>query len=388
MRSQPSADTKVQTVLSVFGVQPLRIGGTETFARELSLQLGQRGWKSVLCFETRPAEEVARFLDLPNVSLEVLEDSSGLNLKSTSELATLLRRHQPEILHLHFTGFVGLFPWLAKLLSVRKIFFTDHSSRPANYVPRRAPFWKRALVRLINYPITRVVCVSQYGCHCMRTLDLLDGQRYELVYNGVDLTRVEPNPARGVEFRRRFGVSDSSKVIVQVSWIIPEKGIPDLLEVAQIVVARDPQAHFIIVGDGPYREQYMKQTGEMGLSDNVTWTGLVKDPFGEGVFDAADIVCQFSRWEELFGWMIAEAMAHEKPIVATRVGGIPELVVAGDTGYLVERDDPDAAAEKLLSLLSDSDLRSKMGAAGCRRVQTNFNLRQNVEQLVRTYQLQ
>ncbi len=377
----------MHTVLSVFGVQPLRIGGTETFARELSLQLGQRGWKSVLCFQSKPAEEVARFLDLPNVSLEVLEDTTGSNLGAARKLATLLKRHKPDILHLHFTGFVGLFPWLATLLSVKKVFFTDHSSRPANYTPHRAPFWKRALVRLINYPITRVVCVSKYGCHCMRTLDLLESDRYELVYNGVDLTRVEPNPARGIEFRRRFGIPDSRSVITQISWIIPEKGIPDLLEVAKVVFARDQNAHFIIVGEGPYREQYMKQTREMGLSDNVTWTGLIMDPFGEGVFDAADIVCQFSRWEELFGWMIAEAMAHKKPIVATHVGGIPELVANGESGYLVERDNPTTAAEKLLNLLRDSNLRQKMGAEGCRRVHATFNLRQNVEQLIRSYQL-
>ena len=377
----------MQTVVSVFGVQPLRIGGTETFARELSLQLGQRGWKSVLCFDSKPGEEVARFLDLPNVSVEVLENATHFNLGATSKLASLLRRHQPDILHLHYTGFVGLFPWLARLLAVKKVFFTDHSSRPANYTPRRAPFLKRALLRLINYPITRVVCVSQYGCHCMRTLDLLESQRYELIYNGVDLTRVELNPARGAEFRRRFRVPDCRKVIVQISWIIPEKGIPDLLEVAKVLVARDRNAHFIIVGEGPYREQYMKQTREMGLDGNVTWTGLIKDPFEEGVFDAADVVCQFSRWEELFGWMIAEAMAYEKPIVATRVGGIPELVADGESGYLVDRDNPTDGAEKLLSLLRDSDLRRKMGAEGCRRVHTKFNLRQNVEQLIGSYNL-
>ena len=377
----------MQTVVSVFGVQPLRIGGTETFARELSLQLGQRGWKSVLCFDSKPGEEVARFLDLPNVNVEVLENATHFNLSATRKLSTLLRRYQPDVLHLHYTGFVGLFPWLARLSSVKKVFFTDHSSRPANYTPRRAPFWKRALLRLINYPITKVVCVSEYGCHCMRTLDLLESERYELIYNAVDLTRVEPSPARGIEFRRRFGVPDCRKVIVQISWIIPEKGIPDLLEVAKVLVARDRNAHFIIVGEGPYREQYMKQAQEMGLDDNVTWTGLIKDPFAEGVFDAADVVCQFSRWEELFGWMIAEAMAYEKPIVATRVGGIPELVADGDSGYLVERDNPTAAAEKLFGLLQDSELRSKMGAEGYHRVDTKFNLRQNVKQLIGSYNL-
>jgi glycosyltransferase involved in cell wall biosynthesis len=81
----------------------------------------------------------------------------------------------------------------------------------------------------------------------------------------------------------------------------------------------------------------MKDAEAMGLAAHITWTGLVQDPFAEGVYDVADIVCQLSEWEELFGWMIAEAMAYKKPIVATRVGGIPELVEDGVTGFLVER---------------------------------------------------
>ena len=85
--------------------------------------------------------------------------------------------------------------------------------------------------------------------------------------------------------------------------------------------------------------------------------------------------------------MIAEAMAYKKPIVATHVGGIPELVAEGESGYLVERDNPTAAAERLFNLLRDSDLRHKMGAEGYRRVHATFNLRQNVEQLISSYQL-
>ena len=363
----------------------MRIGGTETFARELSLQLGQRGWKSVLCFESKPSEEVAKFLDLPNVTLEVLEDPAGGNWAASKQLAALLRRYEPEILHLHFIGFVGFFPWVASLLSVKKIFFTDHSSRPADYIPQRAPLWKRGLVRLINHPMTKVICVSKYGCQCMKSLDLLPNARYELVYNGVDLTRVNGDPARAAEFRRRFAIPDNKKVVVQISWIIPEKGILDLLDIAKRVGDQTNDVHFVIVGDGPYREEYGRKAEAMGLGDSVTWTGLIADPFGEGVYDAADVVCQLSRWNEVFGWMIAEAMAFEKPIVATRVGGIPELVIDGETGYLVERGDTAAAANKLLSLLQDPDLRKSMGRKGHAAVNTHFNLRENVGQLLETY---
>jgi len=372
------------TVLSVFAVEPSRIGGTETFARELSTQLDRHGWRSVLCFESKPAGEVAAFLDLPNLSIEVLPGSTSPNAAGLRRLAAILRRHKPDILHLHFMGFITMVPWVARLQSVEKIFFTDHSSRPADYIPRRAPLWKRLLVRLINYPVSKVICVSRYGYDCMTTLNLLPGTRYELVYNAVDLSRVAPDENRGFAFRRRFSIPPEKKTIVQISWIIPEKGIEELLEVARLMQTADSAVEFIIVGEGPYRQDYVKRAEDMGLS-NITWTGLIRDPFGEGIYDAANVVCQLSRWNELFGWMISEAMAFGKPIVATRVGGIPELVVDGETGYLVEGGDTAAAADKLLLLMHDSELRKLMGQKGRLAVKTHFNLKENVAQLLKIY---
>jgi glycosyltransferase involved in cell wall biosynthesis len=375
------------TLVSVFGVKPVRIGGTETFARELSQQLGQAGWQSVLCFQAEPPEEVCRFLALPNVSLETLENSTDSNWTATRSLARILRRYQPEILHLHFTGFLGLYPWLARLCSVKKVFFTDHTSRPAGYQPRRAPSWKRVAARIINQPISKVICVSDFGRRCLTALDLLPEARHALVYNAVDRTRVSEDRNRGAAFRARFGIPADRVAIVQVSWMIPEKGIPELLETARLLVARNSRVHFILVGEGAYRQQFMNDAVSLGLAGHITWTGLVQDPFGEGVYEAADIVCQLSEWEELFGWMIAEAMAYGKPIVATRVGGIPELVADGVSGFLVPRRDHEAAAEKLERLTNDPKLRCQLGAAGREAVQEKFDLRKNVAQLLGLYEL-
>jgi len=375
----------MQTVVSVFGVKPFRIGGTETFARELSLHLHQQGWKSVLCFLKEPPEHVRRFLDLPNVSLEVLENSTDFNWSATRTLAQIIRRHKPQILHLHFTGFLGVYPWLARLMSVKKIFFTDHTSRPAGYIPKRAPFWKRTLARIINLPVSKVICVSRYGQHCLTTLDLLPQERHELVYNAVDLSRVTEDPEKTPDFRKRYGIPDSRVLIVQVSWMIPEKGIPELLETARILLAINSRVHFVLVGEGEFREQFMNEAATMGIADHVTWTGLIQDPFDAGVYESADIVCQLSEWEELFGWMIAEAMAYGKPIVATKVGGIPELVEDGVSGFLVERGDSTNAAERLNQLALDAELRRRLGAAGRRVVSEKFDLRKNVAQLLRLY---
>jgi glycosyltransferase involved in cell wall biosynthesis len=151
------------------------------------------------------------------------------------------------------------------------------------------------------------------------------------------------------------------------------------------LVEQNANAHFVLVGEGAQRQQFMDDAAKLGISERVTWTGLVEDPFGAGVYDAADIICQLSQWEELFGWMIAEGMAYGKPIVATRVGGIPELVNDGESGFLVKRDDTEAAAEKLLQLIKDPDLRHKMGAAGRRVVAEKFDLKTNVAELVAQY---
>lgn len=373
------------TVVSVFGVRPFRIGGTETFARELSRQLSQKGWKSVLCFLSEPTAEVRAFLMQPNVEIEVLENSTTANRRSLTHLARVIRRHKPRLLHLHFTGFLGGFPWLARFLSVKQIFFTDHSSRPAGHVSQRAPLWKRAIARTINKPVTKVISVSRYGEHCLRTLDLLPESRHELVYNAVDLSRVATDRTRAAEFRRRFSIPEERVLIVQVSWMIPEKGIPELLETARLLLAKNPNVHLALVGEGTHRREFMEKAEQMGLSSSITWTGLIEDPFGEGVFDAADIVCQLSKWEELFGWMIAEAMAYAKPIVATNVGGIPELVRDNVSGFLVNRGDHNSAAEKLDLLARDAQLRKSMGEAGQKIVQENFDLKQNVQQLIEVY---
>ena len=283
------------TLLSVFEHEPLRIGGTEMFGRELSCQLAERGWKSVLCFQSEPPEEVKRFLNLPNVSINVYAGPSDSTFKAGKGIARIIRAYRPDILHLHFFGFINPYSWIARVQSVKEVFFTDHHSRPSGYVATRAPLWKRAIGRVVNEPLTKVICVSNYGHVCMSSFGLLPRDRFQMIYNGVDLSRVKSDPQRVIEFRRRYSIPLERSIVTQVSWVIPEKGILDFLETARLITQRNRNVQFVIVGDGDYRQEYMRRAVEMGIEDRVTWTGMVEDAFGEGVFEAADVVCQFSR---------------------------------------------------------------------------------------------
>ncbi len=376
---------RAKTIMSVFGVEPKRIGGTEMFARELSKQLGEQGWRSVLCFLSEPTGEVRDFLALPNVQFAALPNSTNGDFGARTNLMRLLGRHHPQILHLHFVSFISLYPWAARMKSAQKIFFTDHHSRPEGYKHSGAPLWKRSAARLIGNPFTKVICVSNYGYRCMTEIGLLPRDRYQMIYNGVDLARVSTADCAAKKFRARFSIPEDRQIVTQVSWMIPEKGISDFVKMARLVATQKPDVQFVLVGDGANREQYMREAESLGLSDRITWTGVIDDPFGEGVFQAADVVCQFSRWEEVFGWMIAEAMAHTKPIVATRVGGIPELISDGASGYLVDRGDAEAMSRRVLDLLNDRELRLRMGKVGRATVEAKFDLQKNVAQLIEAY---
>ncbi|HXB68790.1 MAG TPA: glycosyltransferase family 4 protein [Candidatus Acidoferrales bacterium] len=377
--------SKNNTVVSVFGFDPYRIGAGEIFARELSEQLAARGWHSVLCFLKPPPEPVRRFLELPNVTIEVVEDSWQLSAKATVRLLAVLKRYRPRILHLYFTGFLSAYPWMAKLLLVQKVYFTDQGSQPEGFVQTRAPLWKRAAMRVINAPLTGVISVSGYGYRNFTARDLLPKQRFHMIYNSVDVARAGLGLARGGEFRRRYGIPADRLVVTQVSWLIPEKGVDDLLAAARDVVAAEPRAHFVLAGDGAHRPNLEQAARDLGIAAHVTFTGVVSDPLAEGLFAASDVVCQMSRWEEVFGYVNAEAMASGKPLIGTRAGGIPEIIEHGKTGYLVDRRDTAAMASRILELLRDPDLRRRMGEAGRQRAVEKFNHKTNVGQLVKLY---
>ncbi len=345
-------------MVSVFGISPYRIGAFEIFALELSQQLGELGWHSLLCFLTPPPEPVRRVLDLPNVTIEVIEDAWRLSGKATGQLYQILKKCRPRILHLYFTGFLSAYPWLARFLHVEKVYFTDQSSQPEGFVPRRAPLWKRAAMRIINGPLDGVISVSEYGYRNFTARDLLPQERFHIIYNSVDIARAKQGMAEGVQFRERFHIPAGSMVVTQVSSMIPEKGIQDLLAAA-------PEAHFVLAGEGAHRQRFEQMAADLGIASHVTFTGVVQYPLADDLYSASDVVCQMSRWEEVFGYVIAD----------------------GGTGFLIDRGDTAAMAAKILELLRSPEQRRRMGEAGLRAATAKFNHKTNVAQAIALYKI-
>jgi len=380
----PAVKAKRPTLLFMLGMSPENIGGMLIITRRICVQLCRRGWNTVVVWEGPMAPVVANyFAGIEGLQFDILPRQQGYRWEHVSGLRRLLVRHQPDQFVYAFNGILRLFPWVAWLTGVRRIIYYDHSSHVIGYTPRRWSFLKRLFGRSLSWPISKVTSVSGYPARCLKTRGFYPPEKIAVVYNGVEI-----HPAAegdGDAFRRRFGIPPGRSLVVQVSWLVPEKGIDVLLRAAAQVLAVEPNVHFAVVGAGPCRPQYEALAHELGIWDQVTFTGTVVRPAAEGVFAAADICCQLSQWEEACPLVVQEAMAAGRPMVASRVGGIPELVAEGETGFLVDRTKPAEAAQRILELLKDPDRRAAMGDAGRQRACRLFDLERNVDQLLREW---
>jgi glycosyltransferase involved in cell wall biosynthesis len=371
-----------RTVVSIFRLKPKKVGGIEAFAQELSRQLGDRGWRSVLCFDSMPSDNVARYLDQPNTILETVQEPFYL------WLVRLLYRHRPAILHLNFARLFGVYALLARLLGVRQIYLTDHDSREPGFVAAKRPAWKRLVFRLVMAPLTGVICVSRYVQDCLTGMQMLGPTLTTVIYNGVDIARMEKGANTGARFRQAHGLPADAFLVAQVGQLSPDKGVADLIEAVGVAAAADSRVRLLLIGEGTHSTEYRRLVQSRGLADRVTFAGFLEDPVGDGAFAAADLVCAVSRWGEAFGLVVAEGMAAGRPLLATQVGALPELVSDGVTGFIVAPGDTAAMAERILRLAGDPELCRRLGRSGRDACGERFDLKRNVAQLLSYYGLE
>jgi glycosyltransferase involved in cell wall biosynthesis len=363
----------------VLGLAPTKIGGMEKFLQSLSLALDKAGWDCVFCFDGEISPDFRRYISHPGVSLETVNSQGNLGFRAAFDLIRLLKQYRPTVFLYAFHGVMRCFPWLAKLYGCKRIFFNDHSSRDPNFVPGKMSFLKRLVGRTLTYPLDGIISVSEFTQKTGASLGLTAVPGI-VIHNGVELR--ERDGDRRSQFRSRFHISQDAILITQVSWMVPVKGIDSALRTAQTLLASHPDAHFAFVGDGSYLEQYKELARELGIAGSVTFTGRISNPTDEGVFDATDIYFQPSVWQEASGLAILESMSVGSPVVVSRIGGLPEIVRDGETGFLSTVGDIDDYSSKIGRLLADKELRLRFGAAARNAVQENHQLQHTAAKYV------
>lgn len=294
-----------------------------------------------------------------------------------------LRNLEPQIVHAHF-GVEGLYSLSsARRLDVPHV-ATLHGSevsltRRAFIAARKPALARYALLRsnFFKNPLTMFVCVSR---HVQRLAVQLgaEPERTLVIPTGVDTRRIAPVP------------QPDSPVIVHVARLVPVKGTATLLRAMAQVVARLPDAHLRIIGDGPLRAGLTDLANRLGIAKSVTFTGALPHPAVLGEIAAARVLAAPSETapsgaREGLGQAPLEAGAMGRPVVATANGGLTEAVADGVSGILVNERNPGELAEALVTILADRNLSESLGRNAAAFVQRNFDLVHGAELLDKLY---
>lgn len=369
------------TVLSVLDMNPRKLGSMEEYAAGVSGALRERGCRSVMAFTAPVPAHVQSAFAGTETTFETFRRAPRRHFYL--DVADLIRRYRPSVAHFHFLEQFSLLPLVPRALGVPLVVFTDHFRQPLplGWSTRLSlALWNATVPRIAHL---RLIAISE---HIRRVL--IEGygvppRRIHLVLNGVNPARF--SGANGAsQLRSELAIPADARLVMTVAALIPQKGVADLLTAAPQVLQHEPKAFFVIVGDGPLRNVLEHQAEAGGIASRVRFTGLRSDV--HRLLALAEAVVVPSVWQEPAGLVVLEAMASGKPVIATRVGGIPEYIEEGVSGVLVEPNRPDRIADALCRLLVFPDQAREMGRAGRKRVLERFSMGRWVEETVRVYE--
>jgi glycosyltransferase involved in cell wall biosynthesis len=336
-------------------------GGAFGHVARLSSELVSRGNQVAICGPHESESSLDPRVEV--IYLEMVQPISPIrDGKALAGLAGVIRSWRPDLIHVHGSK-AGTLGRLARYADPSvPLAFTPHQYAFANYFKRR---WARSLYKAIERAMapltTMVICV----CEAERenAVKIGSGDRARVVYNGISFTPAdEPEP-------RLAALRERGPVICAVAELHPRKGLLTLLDSMAGVLAVHPDATLAIAGEGIHRETLLRRVAELGIAPSVRLLGLVGDV--PAVLAGADVFVN-AAWAEAFPYSVLEAMAAQRPIVATDVGGTREAIEDNLTGRLVAPFDTDGLTSAILDLLDDREKAERLATAARERMIERF----------------
>jgi glycosyltransferase involved in cell wall biosynthesis len=371
----------------------LNMGGPALHVAYLTAGLRERGYDTTLVAGSLARGEdsmafVADARDVQIVRIDQLgrEISPLRDLVATVRLARLIRRERPDILHTH-TAKAGTVGRVAALLAGRRrpriVVHTFHGHVLRGYFGPLSSRFFRLLERWLASRTTALIAVSPQVRDDLVALGVAPPERFVVIRLGIELgERVAPEQNGRAESRRYLGIEPDRFAVGWIGRMTAVKRTDDVLVAFKRLRDEGVDAVLCMVGDGPDRQDLERRAHELGIVRDTLFLGYQEDvaPF-YAAFDA--LVLPSSN--EGTPVSAIEALAAGRPVVATRVGGVPDVVQEGDDGFLVEPGATDDLADRLAQLARDPELRERMGRAGRERVLPRYAVERLVDDVDRLY---
>jgi len=371
----------------------LNMGGPALHVSYLTEGLARRGYATTLVAGSlAPGESSMSFVaddlgvDVHAVS-ELHRDISPLyDPLSVARIVRVIKELRPHILHTH-TAKAGAIGRVAAMLAGRSrppiVVHTFHGHVLRGYFGPATSSTFRGVERALAAATTRLVAVSPEVRDDLVRLGVAPVEKFSVIRLGIDLEhRIPTGPDAGLGLRRLFGVPADAFVVGWIGRMTAIKRVPDVLRLFRRLLDRGVDARLCLVGDGPDRESVQQQAHDLGISRQTLFVGYQRDvaPY-YALFDAFVLTSA----NEGTPVVVIESLAAGRPAVATRVGGVPDVVEHGVDSFLVPVGDSDAIAGALELLALDPELRARMGAAGRERVVARYRVERLVDDVDRLY---
>jgi glycosyltransferase involved in cell wall biosynthesis len=301
--------------------------------------------------------------------------------RQSRRLAQALRPVKCDLLHTQNTGCEEM-PVAARWAGMPRVLGTFHVDSTYDLGRVRSDFAHRALEWLSNRSLHRAIAVSEATKRDWMQRTGMPGARIATIHNGIDPERFQRRRSQA-EARGRLGLPRDATILGGLGRLDPAKGFADLIAAAALLRSEFPQLIVAIAGAGPLQEQLQAKAAAMGIANRVALLGFQADV--NLVLEALDVFVLPSLCEAL-PFALLEAMAHELPAVGTTVGGVPEVIVPGETGFLSLPRDSAALAAAIRPLAASAQLRERLGGAGRRRVERHFHEQDMVRQTLAVYE--
>jgi glycosyltransferase involved in cell wall biosynthesis len=314
------------------------------------------------------ARRTTRLVVIPELGREI---SPLSDLIAFWKLYRLIRRGRYHIVHTHSSKAGVLGRVAARLAGAPIVVHTLHSLVFHDYQPWvvNRLWW---MVKRLCAPLTdHYLSVSRLIAEKAIASGIGSRDRFTTVYSGMELEWFLEGQMDPLTIRREFGIPPDALVVGKIARLFPLKGHERLLRAVPAVVQAQPSVRFLLVGDGVLQEALKAKAREMGILGYLVFAGLVARERIPSMISAMDILVHTSLREGL-ARALPQAMAMGKPCVSFALDGAPEVVIDGETGYLVRPGDIAGLGAAILRLLEDDDLRRRMGEAGRRLVQARF----------------
>jgi glycosyltransferase involved in cell wall biosynthesis len=370
----------------------LNMGGPTLHVSYLTKGLDERGYETTLV-----AGQLARGEDSMSYAAETLgidvvqipqlhrDLSPVYDPVSVKRLVAEIQRVRPHIVHTH-TAKAGAVGRMAALLAGDAkppvVVHTFHGHVLRGYFdPVRTEFFRETEKFLARHT-TRLIAVGPEVRDDLVELGVAPAEKFTVIRLGIDLESRVGDGSAGTELRRQFGIPAERFVVGWIGRMTGIKRVPDVLETFKRLLALGVDAQLVLVGDGPERDRLEEQAHELGIQKRTLFAGYQREI--SEYYDLFDAFLLPSR-NEGTPVVAIESLAARTPVVATRVGGVPDVVRDGIDGFLTDVGDVDALAVRLAELARDPGLRARMGEAGREHVIPRYRVSRLVDDVDELY---